>query len=86
MAAGDLGQYIAATSGTGPRRHTLCDKPPLDPRPGAALITAAAGILADDDLRLLCELLAPSREAGGSAATGAPGTTAQADSGTPSNP
>ena len=63
--AGDLGQYIAATSGTGPRRHTLCDTPPLNPRPGAALITAAVGILADDDLRVLGELLAPSRDGAG---------------------
>jgi len=59
--AGDLDQYIASTSGTGPRRHTLCDTPPPDPRPGAALITAAARILADSDLRVLGEFLAPSR-------------------------
>jgi len=61
-AAEDLDRYIASTSGTGPRRHTLCDAPPLDPRPGAALITAAVRILDGDDLRVLGELLAPSRD------------------------
>lgn len=60
--AGDLDQYIASTSGTGPRRHTLCDTPPLDPRPGAALITAAVRILDGNDLRGLGEFLAPPRD------------------------
>ena len=40
-----LGRHIAGTSGTAPRRHTLCDTPPLDARPGAAIITAATRIL-----------------------------------------
>jgi hypothetical protein len=57
-----LGQYIASTSGTTIRRHTLCDTPPLDARPGAALITAAARILNGGDLRVLGEILAPSRD------------------------
>ncbi len=61
-AAEDLDQYIASTSGTGPRRHTLCDTPPLDARPGTALITAAARILDGSDLRVLGEFLAPSRD------------------------
>jgi len=56
-----LDRYIASTSGAAPRRHTLCDTPPLDPRPGAALITAAARILDGSDLRVLGEFLAPSR-------------------------
>jgi hypothetical protein len=60
--AEDLDQYIASTSGTGPRRHTLCDTPPLDAWPGAALITAAVRILDGDDLRILGDLLAPSRD------------------------
>jgi TniQ len=60
--ADSLGQYIASTSGDTPRRHTLCDTPPLDARPAAALITAAAGILDGGDLRVLGELLAPSRD------------------------
>jgi hypothetical protein len=59
--AKELDQYIASTSGTAPRRHTLCDIPPLDPRPGAALITAAVHILDAGDLRALGELLAPAR-------------------------
>jgi len=53
---------LASTSGTAPRRHTLCDTPPLDARPGAALITAATRILDGDDLRALGELLAPARD------------------------
>ena len=57
--AESLGQYIASTGGTAPRRHTLCDTPPLDARPGAALITAAARILDGDDLRALGELAGP---------------------------
>ena len=57
-----LGRYIASTSGTATRRHTLCDTPPLDARPGAALITAAARILDGGDLRALGELLAPARD------------------------
>jgi hypothetical protein len=60
--ADSLGQYIASTSGDTPRRHTLCDTPLLDARPAAALITAAAGILDGGDLRVLGELLAPSRD------------------------
>jgi len=57
-----LGQYIAGTGGAAPRRHTLCDTPPLDARPGAALITAAARILDGRDLRVLGEFLAPARD------------------------
>jgi TniQ len=60
--AESLGQHIASTGGDAPRRHTLCDAPPLDARPGAALITAAARILDGDDLRALGELLAPARD------------------------
>jgi hypothetical protein len=60
--AESLGRHIASTSGDAPRRHTLCDTPPLDARPGAALITTAARILDGDDLRVLGELLAPSRD------------------------
>ena len=60
--AGSLGRHIASTSGTGPRRHTICDAPPLDARPGAALITAAVRILDGGDLRVLGELLAPARD------------------------
>lgn len=60
--AEDLDQYIASTSGDTPRRHTLCDTPPLDARPAAALITAAVRILDGGDLRVLGELLAPSRD------------------------
>jgi hypothetical protein len=60
--ADSLGQYIASTSGDTPRRHTLCDTPPLDARPGAALITAAVRILDSGDLRVLGELLAPARD------------------------
>jgi hypothetical protein len=57
-----LDRYIASTSGAAPRRHTLCDTPPLDARPSAALITAAIRILDSGDLRVLGELLAPSRD------------------------
>jgi TniQ len=57
-----LGRHIASTSGDAPRRHTLCDTPPLDARPGAALITAAARILDGGDLRVLGELVAPARD------------------------
>ena len=60
--AESLGQYIASTGGAATRRHTLCDTPPLDARPCAALITAAARILDDGDLRVLGELLAPARD------------------------
>ena len=60
--AESLGQHIASTGGAAIRRHTLCDAPPLDARPGAALITAAARILDDGDLRALGELLAPARD------------------------
>jgi TniQ len=60
--AGCLDQYMASTSGTAPRRHTLCDAPPLDARAGAALITAAVRILDGGDLRVLGELLAPARD------------------------
>ena len=60
--AESLGQHIASTGGAGSRRHTLCDAPPLDARPGAALITAAVRILDDGDLRALGELLAPARD------------------------
>ena len=59
---GYLDQYIAGTGGAGPRRHTLCDTPPLDARPAAALITAAARILDGGGLRALGDLLAPSRD------------------------
>ena len=59
--AGDLDQYIAGISGTAPRRHSLCDTPPLDADPGAALITAAVRILDSGDLRALGDLLAPAR-------------------------
>lgn len=57
-----LGRHIASTGGDAPRRHTLCDAPPLNARPGAALITAAVRILDCDDLRVLGELLAPARD------------------------
>jgi len=60
--AESLGHYIASTGGTAPRRHGLCDAPPLDARPGAALITAAARILNGSDLLILGELLAPARD------------------------
>ena len=60
--ADDLDQYIASISGTAPRRLTLCDTPPLDARPGAALITTAVHILDGGDLRALGELLAPARD------------------------
>jgi hypothetical protein len=60
--AESLGQHIASTGGAAIRRHTLCDAPPLDARPGAALVTAAARILDDGDLRALGELLAPARD------------------------
>ncbi len=57
-----LDRYITSTSGTAPRRHTLYDAPPLDARPCAALITAAARILDGSDLRVLGELLTPVRD------------------------
>jgi hypothetical protein len=60
--AESLGQYIASTGGTAPRRHALCDAPPLDARPGAALITAAVRILDGSDLLVLGEFLAPARD------------------------
>jgi hypothetical protein len=60
--AGCLDQHIASTSGTGTRRHTLCDTPPLDARPGAALISAATRILDGDDLRILGEFVRPARD------------------------
>ena len=60
--AEDLDRYIASTGGAAPRRHTLCDTPPLDARPGATLITAAVRILDGDDLRVLGEFLAPARD------------------------
>ena len=63
--AGDLDQYIAGISGTVPRRHSLCDTPPLDAHPGAALITAAVRILDSGDLRALGDLLAPARGGAG---------------------
>jgi hypothetical protein len=59
---GCLDQYIASTGGTRTRRHTVCDTPPLDARPGAALITAAVRILDGSDLLVLGELLAPARD------------------------
>jgi TniQ len=57
-----LDQYIHSTSGSAIRRHALADAPPLDARPAAALIAAAARILDGDSLRDLGELLAPSRD------------------------
>jgi TniQ len=60
--AESLGQYIASTGGAATRRHTLCDAPPLDAGPCAALITTAARILDVGDLRALGELLAPARD------------------------
>ncbi len=60
--AESLGRHIASTGGAAPRRHTLCDTPPLDARPGAALITAATRILDGDDLRALGELVASARD------------------------
>ena len=57
-----LGRYITSTGGAAPRRHTLCDIPPLDARPAAALITAAVRILDGSDLRVLGGFLAPSRD------------------------
>ena len=60
--AENLGQYIASAGGAATRRHTLCDTPPLDARPGAALITAATRILDDGDLRVLGEFLASARD------------------------
>ncbi len=56
-----LDQYITSMSGAGIRRHTLCDAPPPDARPGAALITAAARILDGSDLRVLSEFVTPAR-------------------------
>lgn len=63
--ADHLDQYIASTGGAGTRRHTLFDTPPLDARPGAALIAAAARILDGDDLRVIGELVAPTRDGAG---------------------
>ena len=60
--AESLGQYIAITGGDAPRRHALCDTPPLDARPAAALITAAARILDGGDLKALSGSLAPARD------------------------
>jgi TniQ protein len=60
--ADHLDQHIASTGGTGTRRHTLCDTPPLDARPGAAIIAAAARILDGGDLRVIGELVAPTRD------------------------
>ncbi len=57
-----LGRHIASMGGARPRRHTVCDAPPLDAHPGAALITAAVRILDGGDLRVLGELLAPARD------------------------
>ena len=57
-----LVQHIASTSGTGTRRHTLCDTPPLDARPGGALISAATPILHGDHLRILGEFVRPARD------------------------
>jgi hypothetical protein len=55
-------QYITSVSSTGTRRHTVCDTPPLDTRPGAALIAAAARILDGDNLRILSEFVTPARD------------------------
>jgi hypothetical protein len=60
--AESLGQHITSTGGAAPRRHTLCDTPPLDARPGTALITAAVRILDGGDLQVLGGLLAPARD------------------------
>ena len=57
-----LDRYIISMNGAATRRHTLCDTPPLDARPGAALITAAIRILDGGDLRVLGELLMPARD------------------------
>ncbi|MGH3185157.1 MAG: hypothetical protein ACRDOE_25070, partial [Streptosporangiaceae bacterium] len=51
-----------STPGTGTRRHPLCDTPPLDARPGAALIAAAARILDCGDLRVIGEFVTPARD------------------------
>jgi hypothetical protein len=57
-----LDQYIASTGGAATRRHTLCDTPPLDARPGAGFIAAAARILDGGDLRVIGEFVAPARD------------------------
>jgi hypothetical protein len=62
--AKSLDRHIASTTGPTPQRHTICDTPPLDARPGAALITSAIRILDGGDLRVLGELLAPARGGG----------------------
>jgi len=56
------GQYVTRLSSVNPRPYRLCDTPPLDPRPGAALIAAAARILEGDDLRVLGEFVTPARD------------------------
>ena len=78
--AESLGQHIASTSGDAPRRHTLCDAPPLDARPGAALITAAARILDGSDLLVLGERAACGHldQAEGGGAAEQPGVAADA--------
>ncbi len=57
-----LGQYVTGLSNMNPRPYRLSDTPPLDPRPGAALIAAAARILDGDDLRVLGEFVTPARD------------------------
>jgi TniQ protein len=55
--ADDLGRYLG-TTGSGPRRFSEYDAPPLDPRACAALICAAVATLDAPDLRALSPLLA----------------------------
>ncbi len=55
-------QYVTGLSSVQPRPYRLCGTPPLDPRPGAALIAAAARILERDDLRVLGEFVTPARD------------------------
>jgi hypothetical protein len=54
--------YITGLSSVDPRPYRLCDTPPLDPLPGAALIAAAARILDGDDLRVIGEFVRPARD------------------------
>jgi hypothetical protein len=89
-----LDRHIASTTGTRPRRHTICDTPPVD----AARAPPSSPPPSASSTAATCESSATSwplpgtapagkpREAGGSATTSAPDTTAPTDSGTRSNP
>jgi hypothetical protein len=53
--------YITGLSSVNPRPYRLCDTPPLDPRPSAALIAAATRIPEGGDLRIISEFVTPAR-------------------------